>query len=74
MAADLTPEQQRKLAYQKAHPGEFSCPGLNAFTITFMVIITAAVCSRFWSRKLARIPLKADDYLLLVALVIPYSL
>ena len=69
MATDLTPQQQRQVDYEKAHPTEFGCSGLNTFTIIGIVIITVAVCLRFWSRRLARIAYKADDYLLFLALV-----
>ena len=74
MATELTAAQQRKLNYEKAHPTEFGCSGLITFTIIGIVLITIAVCLRIWSRKLARIELRADDYLLIVALVSPHML
>lgn len=73
MADELTPAQQRQLDYEQLHPTEFGCSGLNTFTIIGMFLITFALGMRFLSRKLAKIPFKADDYLLALALVIPHS-
>ncbi|KAL8827248.1 MAG: hypothetical protein Q9191_003301 [Dirinaria sp. TL-2023a] len=68
MATQLTPAQQKQLDYEQAHPTEFGCSGLITFTIIGIVIIAFAVGLRFWSRTLAKIPLHADDYLLLVGM------
>ena len=54
---------------QLSDPNGFACSGMNAFTITGMVIITCAVSLRFWSRRVAKLDWKADDYTLLVGLV-----
>lgn len=60
---------QAEKDHQLGRPNEYACPGLNAFTITGMVIISLAVTLRFYSRKLAKLEWKADDYTLLVGLV-----
>ena len=57
----LTKEQ---VDYQVAHAAGFNCEGLNTFTITLMSIVTLAVALRLWSRKVARVGWKADDYTL----------
>ena len=60
---------QAERDYQLSRPNEFACPGMNAFTIAGMVIISSAVGLRFLARKAAKLEWKADDYTLLVGLV-----
>ncbi|KAG8533759.1 uncharacterized protein KY384_001500 [Bacidia gigantensis] len=60
---------QANMDYQIAHAGDFNCEGLNTFTITLMSIVTAAVGMRLWARRIAKIDLKIDDYILLVGWV-----
>lgn len=62
----LTKEQ---VDYQLANAGAFNCEGLNTFTITLMCIVTVAVFLRLWSRKIAKIEWKADDYTLVLGWV-----
>ena len=62
----LTKEQ---VDYQLAHAGDFNCEGLNAFTIALMAIATIAVFLRLWSRKVARIDWRSDDYTLMAGWV-----
>ena len=63
---------QAEKDHQLSRADEFACPGLNAFTITGMVIISTAVVLRFLARKAAKLEWKADDYTLLVGLVSLY--
>ena len=58
-------EKQRQLA----RAGEYSQEGLPEFIIAGMVIITAALGLRLWSRSMVKIDLKSDDYTLIVAWV-----
>ena len=58
-------EKQRQLA----RAGEYSQEGLPEFIIAGMVIITAALGLRLWSRRMVKIDLKSDDYTLIVAWV-----
>ena len=58
-----------EIAYQKANASDFNADGLSAFCISGVIIVTAAVMLRIWSRKLQKIPLQADDYTLVVSLV-----
>ena len=64
---------QAEVDYQLAHAGDFSCEGLNTLTIILMVIVTMAVALRLWSRKIAKIEWKSDDYTLVLGWVeIPF--
>ena len=65
---------QAGVDYQLAHAGDFNCEGLNAFTITLMAIVTTAVALRLWSRKIAKIDWKSDDWTLIAGWVRLYSL
>ena len=60
---------QEEVDYQMARAEEFSMKGLSAFIIAGMSIITFAVVLRLWSRRVAKIEWKSDDYTLIVALV-----
>ena len=60
---------QAEIDYQLLHPDEFSAEGLSAFILVGMSVVTVAVALRIWARHIARVPLKADDYILCVALV-----
>ena len=60
---------QQAINYQLAHAVDFNCTGLNTFTILLMVVVTTAVALRLWSRKVARIEFKADDYTLVLGWV-----
>ena len=60
----------QEIAYQKAHASDFNAGGLSAFCIAGEIIVFAAVILRVYSRKIARIPLQADDFTLIVAMVL----
>ena len=62
---------QKEIDHEMANRNEFGCVGLNTFTIAGMIIITVTVVMRMWSRKIAKIPWKSDDYTLVVGLVRP---
>ena len=62
---------QAEKDYQLARAGEYSLGNLSAFIITGLIICTIAVILRLWSRKVADIPWRSDDYTLVVALVSP---
>ncbi|KAI4166704.1 MAG: hypothetical protein LQ343_007827 [Gyalolechia ehrenbergii] len=62
------PEQE--IAYQKAHASDFNAGGLSAFCIAGEIIVVVAVLLRVYSRKVARIALQADDFTLIVAMVL----
>ncbi|KAL8925333.1 MAG: hypothetical protein Q9208_003623 [Pyrenodesmia sp. 3 TL-2023] len=61
---------EQEIAYQKAHASDFNAGGLSAFCIAGEIIVVVAVMLRVYSRKLTQIALKADDYTLIVALVL----
>ena len=60
---------QSAVDYQLAHADEFNCEGLNTYTITLMSIVTVAVALRLWSRRIARIDWRSDDYTLVAGWV-----
>ena len=62
---------QADIDYQWSHGGDFNCEGLNIFTITLMAVVTIAVFLRLWSRKIAKIEWKSDDYTLIAGWVRP---
>ena len=59
-----------EIAYQQAHASDFNADGLSAFCIAGEVIVAAAVALRFWSRRISGISLEADDWTLLVAMLL----
>ncbi|KAL8937911.1 MAG: hypothetical protein Q9211_003451 [Gyalolechia sp. 1 TL-2023] len=61
---------QQEIAYQKAHASDFNAAGLSAFCIAGEIVVVVAVLLRVYSRKIARIPLQADDFTLIVAMVL----
>lgn len=61
---------EQEIAYQKAHASDFNAGGLSAFCIAGEIIVVVAVMLRVYSRKLTQIALQADDYTLIVALVL----
>lgn len=65
---------QADIDYQLAHAGDFNCEGLNTLTLTLVVVVTVALLLRMWSRRLAKIELKADDYTLIAGWVSHQSL
>ena len=60
---------QSAVDYQLAHAGEFNCEGLNTYTIALMSVVTVAVALRLWSRKIAGIDWRSDDYTLVAGWV-----
>ena len=66
MAADIP---QSEIDYQLSHADEYNASGLPAFVIACMVISTVAVGLRLFGRMKMKVPLKADDYTLVAALV-----
>ena len=64
--AKLTPEET---AYQLARPDEISTDGLIAYRMVLLVIVEVAVILRMVGRRLQRIALRLDDYLLIFSAV-----
>ena len=60
---------QQDINYQLAHAGDFNAVGLNTFTIALMIIVSVAVALRLYSRKIAKIDWKSDDYTLIAGWV-----
>ena len=55
--------------YQLARPDEISTDGLDAYRIVTLVIVEVAVILRMVGRRLQRIALRLDDYLLIFSAV-----
>lgn len=62
----ISPEQ---VAYQRAHIHESKTSGLIGSTAALTAVATVLVFARFVARRHAKLGLKADDYLILLALV-----
>lgn len=60
---------QSAVDYQLAHADDFNCEGLNTYTIALMSVVTLAVALRLWSRKVAGIDWRSDDYTLVAGWV-----
>lgn len=60
---------QAEKDYQLARPDETSVVGLTAYRISTLVIACVALGLRLWGRRLQKIRLRADDYILIVAAV-----
>ena len=65
---------QAEKDYQLSRPNETSVGGLTAYRLSTLVIVCVAVLLRMWGRRLQKIRLRADDYILLVAAVSHYPL
>ena len=59
-----------EIAYQKAHASDFNADGVSAFCITGEIVVVVAVALRIYSRKVSRISLQADDWTLIVAMIL----
>ena len=59
-----------EIARQKAHASDFNADGLSTFCIVGEIVLFAAVMLRVYSRRIAQIPLQADDFTLIVAIVL----
>ncbi|KAL8938356.1 MAG: hypothetical protein Q9216_003936, partial [Gyalolechia sp. 2 TL-2023] len=59
-----------EIAYQRSHASEFNAGGLSAFCIAGEILVVIAVLLRVYSRKIAHIALQADDFTLIVAMVL----
>ena len=60
---------QAETAYQLARPDEISTDGLNAYRLVTLAIVEVAVIFRMVGRRLQRIALRLDDYLLIFSAV-----
>ena len=70
MSVVISPEER---AYQLAHPEQTSTRGLEAYHIAGICVIETAVALRLWGKKLQRLEMKLDDYLLIICAVsIPF--
>ena len=60
---------QAEKDYQLSRPNETSVGGLTEYRIATLVIVEIAVLLRMVGRRQQKIPLRADDYILLVSAV-----
>ncbi|KAI9851754.1 MAG: hypothetical protein M1838_002831 [Thelocarpon superellum] len=74
VAASLTsPAGIQSIEYQLAHQDEDRSLGLKIVLFVGVVISTIAVSLRFYSRRMSRTPLGADDWVTIVALAVTYA-
>ena len=70
MSVIISPEER---AYQLAHPKQTSTRDLEAYHIVDICVIEIAVALRLWGKRLQRLEMKLDDYLLVICAVkIPF--
>ena len=62
-----------ELQYQLAHINQSSSSQIIAVNIALPILSTVVVLLRLYSRRLERIPWKADDFVVFSALVKPLS-
>ncbi|KAI9787797.1 MAG: hypothetical protein M1816_007445 [Peltula sp. TS41687] len=65
----LTPDQLASIQYQLQHIHEDRRPQGLPIQIAFVAVASLAVVLRFGSRKAAKVPCKADDYVTLLGLL-----
>ena len=65
--ATFTPQE---IAYESSHYGMDKAPAMMAGSIVLIVLATVAVILRLVSRRVKKIAFAADDYMVVVALVI----
>ncbi|KAG8527322.1 uncharacterized protein KY384_007474 [Bacidia gigantensis] len=58
---------QAERDYQLARPNENWAHGLSTYRIIITVIVELAIVLRMWGRRLQKIALRADDYVLILA-------
>lgn len=68
MSVIISPQDR---AYQLAHPEQTSTRGLEAYHIVGICVIEIAVALRLWGKRLQRLEMKLDDYLLIICAVRP---
>ena len=66
MASDITPQE---LEYQKLHYYDDKAPAVIAGSIILIVFATVNVVLRLLARRMSAASWKADDYSIIVALV-----
>ncbi|KAI9782772.1 MAG: hypothetical protein M1816_001724 [Peltula sp. TS41687] len=62
------------IKYQLGHFNEDRRQVVRAVDVTLAVLTTIAVISRLWARKITKVKLKEDDYTIIAALIVSYSL
>ena len=65
--AELPPAEAR---YQLAHIDESRAKDINSSHFVCLAIAVVAVALRFLSRRISKTPLKADDWMIIAALVL----
>lgn len=68
MSVNISPEER---AYQLAHPDETSTQGLEAYCIVGLCVIEIAVALRLWGKRLQKLEVMLEDYLLMICAVRP---
>ena len=66
MSVIISPEEK---AHQLAHPEETSTQGLEAYHIVGLCVIEIAVALRLWGKRLQKLEIKLEDYLLIICAV-----
>lgn len=66
MSVTISPEEK---AHQLAHPEETSTRGLEAYHIVGLCVIEIAVALRLWGKRLQKLEVTLDDYLLIICAV-----
>ena len=61
---------QAEVDYQFAHKDAYNAQGLNAFNIIGTLVCIVIVGLRLWARASQKISWKADDYVIVVSLVL----
>lgn len=63
------PKPPKNVEYQLLHWNDDRAPFVSAYSIASFSAAFIAVSLRLIARKIAKVPLKQDDYLIVVALV-----
>lgn len=67
--AQLSPAAAANIRYQEAHLGDSRVPEIVTSIVICLPLAFMAVALRFLSRRIGKIPIKADDWWIVIGLV-----